>query len=569
MKTDPAAIDYEGLRRQHAAQPLPRTMMQRPLSVVDVIRRAEQVFADVEVISRHAADHVHRSTYGEVGLQGRRLAALLQQWNVGPGARVATLMWNHAAHLAAYYAVPAVGAVLHPLNPRLSAQEMAWVVADAGDDVLLVDDDLLPLWQEVARHVTLRRVLVHPLGAQPNAAARSAGLPLWHDSLAATAPLPQWPADPVDEDAPVSVCYTSGTTGRPKGVVYSHRSILLHGLAVATVDAMRISGRDTLLTLTPMFHVNAWSMPYTAPMLGARQVLPGPRASAAEIATLMQDEKVTAALGVPTIWGDVLQAIEARPEGWRFEPGMRIYSGGAAPTPDMFRRFDRLGMVLQTGWGMTETSPIASQTWLRPSLDTGDAEARLQARLTNGLALPFVDMRHVDEAGREQPRDGRSTGELQVRGPWITASYIGWPQALPATSDDGWLRTGDIVSLAPDGTLRLVDRLKDLVKSGGEWISSIDMERALCEHPAIDEACVIAVPDPRWGERPLALLVARPGPEPTAADVQAFLRERFPRWMVPDSISFVTALARTATGKLNKVHLRQQYANPADPKETP
>jgi fatty-acyl-CoA synthase len=558
-----APVDLDALRRTHADQPVPRTMMDRPLSVVDVMRRAESLFADVEVVSRHAPGRLLRSTYGQVGEQARRLAALLQAWGVRPGQRVATLMWNHAAHLSAYYAVPGVGAVLHTLNPRLSAQELAWVVADAGDEILLVDDDLLPLWREVEPHVRVPHVLVHALGELPNEAARAAGQPLWQDSLAGTTPLPDWPDQPVDENAPVSICYTSGTTGRPKGVVYSHRSILLHGLAVATVDALRISGRDTLLTLTPMFHVNAWSMPYTAPLLGARQVLAGPRASSTEIAELMASERVTAALGVPTVWGDVLGEIETRPQTWRFEPGLRIYSGGAAPAPDLFRRFDRLGIYLQTGWGMTETSPIGSQTWLRPTSDEADAEARLHARLSNGLALPFVEMRHVDDQGRLQPRDGRAMGELQVRGPWVTAGYIGHPDPLPATTDDGWLRTGDIVVFEADGTMRLVDRLKDLVKSGGEWISSIDMEKALSEHPGVAEACVIAVPDARWGERPLALLVARPGLTVTPEDVQRYLSEHFPRWMVPDQIAFVPELPRTGTGKLNKARLRQQFTTPS------
>lgn len=560
---DPAnagLTEFERLRRQRAQQPVQPTMMRMPLRVTDILRHAEQVFPEQKVTSRHGPGRLVRQTYADIALDARRLGAALVARGVRPGMRVATLMWNHGAHLTAYYAIPAIDAVLHTLNPRLSPEELAYIVADAGDAAVLVDDDLLPLWQEVARHVSLEHVIVHPLGDVPNEAARAAGHPLWHELLAQAQPLVGWPEHPIDENAPVSICYTSGTTGRPKGVVYSHRSVMLHAVTIATPDALGISGRDTVLTVTPMFHVNAWSMPYASVMMGAHLVLPGPRSSPEEIADLMADEQASASLGVPTIWNGVLDVIEQHPGRWQFAPGARVYSGGSAPPPEMYRRFDRIGLHLQTGWGMTETSPLGSQSWVKSSTWAQGEAATFAARTSNGLPLAFVQMRHVDEECRVLPWDGLAVGELQVRGPWITQSYIGHPDPLPATSADGWFKTGDIVKFQPEGYMWLVDRQKDLVKSGGEWISSVDMENALCDHPAVAEAAVIAVPDTRWGERPLAIVALRPG-RPTSADsIIKHLLRTYPKWMVPQHIEFVDALPKTGVGKLDKKLLRQRYA---------
>lgn len=550
---------FEQLRQERARQPVQRTMMSVPLRVTDIMRRAEQLFPEQEVVSRLGPGRLLRQTYREIGDNARRLAAALAARDIMPGMRVATLMWNHGAHLTAYYAVPGIEAVLHPLNPRLSPEELAYIIADAGDAAILVDDDLLPLWQEVERHVPLPLVIVHHLGDDAGEPAAGDRHLRWQALLAQTEPLPAWPSNPIDENTPVAVCYTSGTTGRPKGVVYSHRSVMLHSITVATPDAVNVSGRDTVLTLTPMFHVNAWSMPYTAVMMGARQVLSGPRPSPTEILDLMMQEGATAALGVPTVWNDVLNTLEQHPERWTFRPGARIYSGGAAPPDEMYRRFDRAGLYLQTGWGMTETSPLGSQTWVKESIHAQGADAVFAARTSNGLPLPFVDMRHVSDGGEVQPWDGRSMGELEVRGPWVTEAYIGHPERMPATSADGWLRTGDIVLFQPDGYMRLVDRKKDLVKSGGEWISSVDMENALCNHPSVAEAAVIAVADPRWGERPLAIVALYPGHPTNAAGIRAHLLGRYPKWMVPEHIEFVPQLPRTGVGKLNKLALRQQF----------
>lgn len=554
------SADFEALRQARANLPVQRTMMQVPLRVTDIIRRAEKLFGNQIVVSRHGPNRLIHQSYREIGEEARRLASVLHDNGIKPGMRVATLMWNHAAHLAAYYAVPGIEAVLHPLNPRLLAEELAYIVADAGDAAILIDDDLVPLWREVERFVHLPLVIVHALGKQVNDGQKAGGYLKWHEALAQATPMASWPEGTVDENTPVAICYTSGTTGRPKGVVYSHRSVLLHSLALATPDALNVSGRDTILTLTPMFHVNAWSMPYTALMLGAKQVLPGPRPSSMEIAELMAQEGVTAALGVPTIWTDVLGILEQHPGRWSFKPDIRIYSGGTAPPAEMYRRFDRQGMYLQTGWGMTETSPMGSQTWLKPETDLLEPERRLAVRTSNGIALPLVEMRNVDQDGNVLPWDGESLGELQVRGPWVTEAYIGHPDPISAITHDGWLKTGDIVVFESNGYMRLVDRLKDLVKSGGEWISSVAMENALCDCPTVAEACVIAVPDVQWGERPLAIVVLKPGLRSSAQEIRDHLAAKFPKWMVPERIEFSDIIPRTSVGKLDKVKLRKQFA---------
>lgn len=553
------STDFESLRRAHSAQPIAATMMQVPLRVTDIMRRAERLFADQVVVSRHTPQKTIQQTYAEIGENARKLAAALKANGIQPGMRVATLMWNHSAHLTAYYAVPAIDAVLHTLNPRLSAEEIAYIVADSGDVAIIVDDDLLPLWRQVEAFVQVPLVIVHRLsGNVVDLSAHSGNMNL-DDVLASTKPLADWPSNPIDENTPVAICYTSGTTGRPKGVVYTHRSVVLHCLTVATPDALGISGRDCVFTLTPMFHVNAWSMPYSAVMMGAKQVYGGPRPSSIEIVDLISRERVTAALGVPTLWTDVLGVIEQDREAWTFAPNLRIYSGGSAPPAEMFRRFDKLGMYLQTGWGMTETSPLGSQTWIKPEYDGADEQAKIEIRTSNGIALPLVEMRHVNEAGEVLEWSSQSRGELQVRGPWVTGAYIGHPAPVNAMTKDGWFKTGDIVTIQANGYMRLVDRLKDLVKSGGEWISSIDMENALCDHPDVAEAGVIAVPDDHWGERPLAVVSLKAHATVTAEDIRQHLLRKFPKWMVPEHIEFMPALPKTGVGKLNKQALRKQY----------
>jgi fatty-acyl-CoA synthase len=549
-------MDYEALRKSRASEPVMSTMMRMPLSIPRVLARAEELFGTREVISRVAPGEFMRTTYAEVAKDSRRLGAVLMRRGIGAGQRVATLMWNHSIHLAAYFGVPAIGAVLHPLNPRLAAEELAYIIADAGDVAIIVDADLLPLWDEVSRHVHVPHVIVYGGGAM----ARASGHPSLSQLIGAHDAGEVVLGDPADENDAVCICYTSGTTGRPRGVVYSHRSLVLQCLALCSPDALGISGRDTLLLLAPMFHVNAWTIPFVAPMFGARLVLPGARISSAEILSVLGDESVSAAFAVPTVWSDALKVLEREPGRWQLPPGLRIYSGGAHFSESLFRRLHALGARCQTGWGMTEVSSMASQAWLRSDLPPRGSEGELRYLASNGIALPLFSLRHVNESGREAARDGATLGELQVRGPTVTGNYLGQPLGSAQTAD-GWLPTGDIVTIDAFGYVRLVDRLKDLVKSGGEWISSIEMESVLNTHPEVSESAVVALPDERWGERPLAIVVCRAGWAFKECELREHLAVKFPKWMLPDRIVQVTEMPKTAVGKLNKAELRRRFAS--------
>lgn len=544
--------DFNSQRARNASAPIASTMMGAPLRVTDIMRRAEQIFADQRIVSRLAPGVIEDMTFAEAGQAARRLASALAGLGVQQGARVATLMWNHANHLVAYYGIPAAGAVLHTLNPRLLPEELAYIIADAGDDIVIVDEDLLPLWRQVEAHVSPRHVIVNGKPGAPHDIA-------WSELLAAHAPA-DWPEGAFDENTAAAICYTSGTTGRPKGVVYSHRSIVLQAFGTIAPDSFNLSARSVTFTLTPMFHVNAWGLPFAALMAGSVVVLPGPRITPDEILDLIEAERVSVAFGVPTIWTGVIQALSGE-RHWNLPEGLMLVSGGAAPSPEMFRIFDRYGIYLQTGWGMTETSPIASQTWLLPAHASLDDEERIKLRASNGLPLPFIEFRIALEDGSVLPWDGASRGELQCRGPWVTQSYIGHPTPIAATTADGWLKTGDVAVIRPDGYVQLVDRLKDLIKSGGEWISSVDMENTIAEMTGVAEAAVIAAADEKWGERPVALVCPRAGVNLNAAEVSAHLQSRYPKWMVPERIEIVNELPKTGTGKLNKLLMRQQISS--------
>lgn len=546
VKSEPS---YETVRAKRAAQKLSTTMMDMPLSVMDFIRRAETYFSDHEIVARHSRGAVRRTNWGRVARDVRSLAAALVDLGVKPGDRVASLMWNNEQHLALFYAVPAIGAVLHTLNPRLSADELAYIMSDAGDSAIILDEELASLWDGIETRLDLSLVIVN---GKTSGKRHALGALMRHEPLAVL------PGNG-DENDPLSICYTSGTTGRPKGVVYSHRSTVIHTLAVNQPDALALSCRDCILPLAPMFHVNAWGTPYIAAMVGAKMVLAGAHITPEEILDLMEREGVTHALGVPTIWAGVLDMMERHPGRWTLRPGIRFEVGGSAAPADMFRRCDRLGIALKHGWGMTECSPIGAQVPLSPRYDTASDDERLALRASNGVAQPLVDARIVDDEGKPLPWDGVARGELQVRGPYITDNYIGVPEPIPACTEDGWLKTGDVATIDEAGYIKIVDRLKDLVKSGGEWISSIDMEGALMSHPDIIEAAVIGVPDPKWSERPLAIVVFKQGRKCQIEAIKSFLASRYPRWMVPDNYIVIDEIPKTATGKFNKRLLRETY----------
>jgi fatty-acyl-CoA synthase len=527
------------------------TMMEMPLTLELLVDRVERHCAGVDVVSRRPDRSLHRTTYGEVARRARRLARALVAAGVAPGDRVATLMWNHAAHLEAYLAIPLAGAVVHTLNLRLHPEDIAYIANDAGDRVLMVDEVLLPLYEKVvAAGAAFEQVVV--VGA-----TRAPVAPLVdYEALLERAPDVALPR--LAETDALGICYSSGTTGRPKGVVYSHRSTILHSLVSAMPDALDLSRTDTLLPVVPMFHVNAWGLPYTAAMVGARVVFPGPYLDPPSLLELMAGEKVTISAGVPTIWLGIREALDASPGAYSLQPGLRMIIGGSAAPEQLIRDFDRQGLTLIHAWGMTETSPLGLVSRVPPELAGADDEQKVQLRARQGVPLPLVDIRVRNDAG-DVPQDDKTSGELLIRGPWITASYTGKAAARDRWTEDGFFRTGDVARLDRFGYVQLCDRLADLIKSGGEWIATQELENALMCHPAVREAAVIGVAHPRWTERPIAAVVLKPGAEAGADELRAYLAPRFAKFWLPDAFVFIEALPRTSTGKCRKTELRERF----------
>jgi fatty-acyl-CoA synthase len=522
-----------------------------PLSLTALVERAEQLTPSRKVVSRRPDGTLHRTTMGDCARRARRLAAALSQLGIEEGDRVGTLMWNQAEHLEAYYALPAMGAVVHTLNPRLHPDELSFIAADAEDRAIIVDETLLNVLASFRdAHDFEHIIVVSHSGENPEGTIE-------YEQLleSATAPA-DWMAP--HERRAAAICYTSGTTGKPKGVLYSHRALVLHSMAAALPGAMNVSARDVMLPVVPMFHANAWGIPYTATLIGASLVLPGPKLDAESVLDLLADEHVTLTAGVPTVWMAMLKAIEEEPDRWDLSRVHRLLVGGSAVPKSMIEGYARHGLEILQGWGMTETSPLASSAILPSELDDAPDDEKFGYRARQGFPQPFVDIRARGDDGELIPWDDQAMGELEVRGPFVAAAYFQGTGADKFT-DDGWFQTGDVVKIDQRGCIRITDRSKDLVKSGGEWISSVDMENLLMAHPAVAEAAVIAVPDEKWDERPMAVVVLRDGKEATPDELREHLSGQFAKWQLPERVEYMDEIPRTATGKFKKTALREQF----------
>ena len=525
--------------------------MDYQLTVAAIARRAESLFGGRPVVSRRADGAVHRTTYAECLRRARRLAGVLRGLGVRPGDRVATLCWNHDRHFEAYFAVPLLGAVLHTLNLRLQPDELAYVARHAEDRVVLVDESLLPLLETFRERAGIRHVVVIADGGAP-----PPGMLDYEQLLASAAAAVELPE--LDEHAAAAMCYTSGTTGRPKGVVYSHRALVLHSMATAMPDSFGLGAGDVVLAVVPMFHANAWGLPYTAALTGAGLVFPGAQLEPVSLLELCQSERVTFSAAVPTVWLGVLEVLDACPGVYDLSALRTLVIGGAAAPESLVRGLERHGLRPVTSWGMTEIAPVGTIGRLTPEGEALGMPERHALRMKQGLPGALLELRVRNERG-DVPWDGVTMGELEVRGAYVASAYYrpeedgGWFTA------DGWFRTGDIASIDPRGYLEIRDRTKDLIKSGGEWISSVALEGALMGHPAVAEAAVVAVPHPKWIERPLAAVALREGRTATREELFAHLAERFPRWWLPDDVIFLPAIPRTSTGKFLKTALRASF----------
>jgi 3-(methylthio)propionyl---CoA ligase len=531
-------------------------MMDSPLLITEIMRFAESNFATREVVSVTFDNPRHRTTWGEVFRRARKLANALHAAGVRPGDRVATLAWNDYRHLELYYAVSCMGAVLHTVNPRLFPEQLEFIINHAADKLLFVDPTLLPALTPLQGKIPSVERTIVMTSAQSMPAAVAGTLPDYESFIDGHADTFDWPA--LDEKTASALCYTSGTTGDPKGVLYSHRSTVLHAYGGSLVDSMGVSSGDTILAVVPMFHANAWGLPYNAPMVGAKLVFPGPKmGDAATITQLLNEEQVTVAAAVPTVWMLLLNHLAQT--GGKLTSLQRTVIGGSAVPIQMIRDFrDQHGVTVIQGWGMTELSPLGTVSTLRTEQLALPPEDQAQLRAKAGHGIFGVEMKIVDDDGKELPWDGVSSGELKVRGPWVCSSYFRL-EVSAAHAEQGWFATGDVAVIHPDGFLQITDRAKDVIKSGGEWISSVDLENSACGHPEVLMAAAIGVRHPKWDERPILLVVPRPGCQPQPESILAHLAQHFAKWQLPDAVVFTDALPLTATGKINKRSLRDRY----------
>ncbi len=534
-------------------------MQSQPLLISSLITHAERHHGSTEIVSRRVEGDIHRSNWGQIARRARQVANALDSLHLAFGDRVATLAWNGYRHLELYFGVSGTGRVLHTLNPRLHPEQLAWIVNHADDRAVCFDMSFLPLVQAVhAKCPGVKHWIALCDADKLPAGSGLPGLVSYEAWMSGQSETYVWPE--LDENSASSMCYTSGTTGNPKAALYSHRSTLLHAYGAALPDALGCSARDSILPVVPMFHVNAWGLPYSAAAVGCKLVFPGPAMDGKSIYELLEAEKVTMAAGVPTVWQMLLGHMQAN--GLKFSTVKRTVIGGSACPPAMINAFnDTYGVEVLHAWGMTEMSPLGTVCTLKNAQLALSPEEQLKVRLKQGRAVYGVDMKIVDESGDELPWDGKAYGDLLVRGPWIIASYFKGEGGDPLRYDadgKGWFPTGDVATIDADGFMQITDRSKDVIKSGGEWISSIDVENIAMAHPAVAMAACIGMKHPKWDERPIVVVVKKPGAEVSREELLAFYEGKTAKWQIPDDVVFVDAIPLGATGKMQKMTLRQQ-----------
>ncbi len=537
-------------------------MMQQPLLISNLLVHAERHHGDQQIVSRRVEGDIHRCTYRDLAARSRRVANAITALGVKFGDRVATLAWNGYRHMELYYGVSGSGAVLHTLNPRLHPDQVVWIADHAEDQVLFFDLTFLPLVEAVASRVkTIRHFVLMTDRAHMPASTKIPNLRCYEDLLEAASERFDWPE--FDENTASSLCYTSGTTGNPKGALYSHRSTLLHSFGAALPDSLNASARDTILPVVPMFHVNAWGLPYVACMVGAKIVYPGPFLDGKSLYELFEAEGVTVSAGVPTVWQGLLTHVEANE--CKFSTMRRTIIGGSACPPAMMRAFqEKYDVQVLHAWGMTETSPLGTACTFKPAHLGMSAAERMAVQVKQGRAVFGVDMKIVGDDGGELPWDGKTSGELLVRGPWIIASYFKAAGGDPLVADAqgrGWFPTGDVSTIDADGYMQITDRAKDVIKSGGEWIGSIDLENIAMAHPAVAIAACIGAKHPKWDERPLLVVTTKPGAQVSRDELLKFFEGKIAKWWTPDDVVFVDAIPLGATGKMQKNKLRERFAD--------
>jgi fatty-acyl-CoA synthase len=528
-------------------------MQDYQLTLPAILKRAEDLYGKKEIVSRTPDKSFHRYTYADFVRRSKKLAVALGKLGLEKSDRVVTLAWNTHQHLEAYFGVPSANLILHTLNPRLSPNDLAYIINHAEDKVLLIDETLVELLDNIEGEADLEHIFVFSAdGSAPE------GLESYEDLLEG-ADEADFEYPDLDERDAAALCYTSGTTGRPKGALYSHRSICLHSLALAAADGLGIRERDVVLPVVPMFHVNAWGVPFAATMVGAKQVMPGVYLDPESLLEEYEQERVTFTAGVPTVFLAILQTLDSDPGAYDLSEMRSLAIGGSAAPQSMIRGFDeRHGLKVVHAWGMTETDPVATVCHLTSELLEAPEDEQYKYRAKQGFPLPFIEIRARGDEGFI-PWDGEAMGELEVRGPWVANSYFNTEEGSDKFTEDGWFKTGDIVTIEPRGYVEIRDRDKDLVKSGGEWISSVDLENAIMGHEAVAEASVIAIPHEKWDERPLAVVVLKDGQEATAEDLLSHLEGDFAKWQLPEAVEFVDEIPRTATGKFLKMELREQF----------